>query len=274
MRGVAPRGTSQADTPNRINDGVRGAIRFAQGSPRSIGVRSRSVKSCGRRITLTNAAHRYGLEQLRTFHKPIDFGKNKGTVMGGYCSGRVGYRAKCESLLAIDVRRWKREACLSRPYFGWHWVSNGQRTSSIGVWGYGDRVELDYNKDGKKYRYPIFLASTRCNLGGHRTWFQCPTAGCGRRTAKLYLGNRYFACRTCYGLAYQSQSYSRYDRALTQAGKIRKRLGGCEGIAWSFPDKPKRMRWRTYERLRERCEGYEAIADGRLWEVFGRLLSR
>ena len=54
-------------------------------------------------------------------------------------------------------------------------------------------------------------------------------------------------------LAYQSQCCSPRDRALTQAGKIRRKLGGAEGIAWDFPEKPPRRRWRTYERLRDRC---------------------
>ena len=48
------------------------------------------------------------------------------------------------------------------------------------------------------------------------------------------------------------------DRALVQAGKICRSLGDDEGIVRPFPDKPKPMRWRAYDRLRERCERYEA----------------
>ena len=192
--------------------------------------------------------------------------------MGGYSSGRVAWRAKCEHLLSIDVRRWARGSYLGGGYFGWQWTRDGERISNIGVWGKGDRIELDYRKDDEDYRYPVYLTYTPCHLGGRRVWFRCPTVGCQRRAAKLYLGSRYFACRRCYNLAYQSQSYSAYDRALTQAGKIRNRLGGPEGIAWAFPDKPKRMRWRTYERLKARCDKYEEIADGRLWGRLARWL--
>ena len=146
-------------------------------------------------------------------------------------SGRVGWRAKCEHLLSIDVRRWARDGHLSRYYFGWQWSRDGEKTGNIGVWGHGDRIELDYTKDEEKYRYSVHLTYTPCYLGGKRVWFRCPSIHCQRRAAKLYLGSRYFACRRCYRLAYQSQCYSPYDRALTQAGKIRHRLGGEEGIA-------------------------------------------
>ena len=196
--------------------------------------------------------------------------------MGGYCSGRPGWRAKCENLLSIDVRRWARGGFLARGYFRWQWTVNGHNGCSIAVWPYqtAGRVELDYSKDGEKYRYGVNLTSTRCHLGGNRTWFRCPTWKCNRRAAKLYLGSRYFACRRCYRLAYQSQCYGWRDRALTQAGKLRRRLGGSEAIADDFPSKPPRMRWRTYERLRARCDRYEEIYDSGLWTFLARMLDR
>ncbi len=192
--------------------------------------------------------------------------------MGGYSSGRVGWRAKCENLLSIDVRRWARGGNLSRRYFGWQWTINGDRTCTIGVYTSDNHIELAYTKDGEQYRYPVRLTYTPCYLGGARRWFVCPSVRCQRRAAKLYLGSRYFACRRCYNLAYQSQCYSHHDRALTQAGKIRLKLDGEEGIAWPFPDKPKRMRWRTYERLRKRCEQHEGIANERLLNLAARWL--
>ena len=42
-----------------------------------------------------------------------------------------------------------------------------------------------------------------------------------------------------------------------QAAKIRRALGGPEGILDDFPDRPKGVHWRTYERLYRRCEAYE-----------------
>jgi len=49
--------------------------------------------------------------------------------------------------------------------------------------------------------YPVRLDWTACNFGGERTWFLCPTMGCGRRVAILY-GGEIFACRHCYQLTY------------------------------------------------------------------------
>jgi len=194
--------------------------------------------------------------------------------MGGYCSGRTGWRAKCENCLSIDVRRWAREGYFSDTgYFRWFWTLEGG-TYGIRFWVHEKSCELDYQKDGESYRYPVYLSRTRCFLGGERIWFRCPADGCGRRVAKLYLGSRYFACRRCYRLTYQSQCYSPRDRALTQAGKIRRSLGGSEGIAWPFPDKPKRMRWRTYERLKERCDRYEARYDAWIWPILERAMAR
>jgi hypothetical protein len=38
-------------------------------------------------------------------------------------------------------------------------------------------------------------------------------------------GGRYFRCRLCRGLRYQSQREPDYDRAIEQANRIRERLG-------------------------------------------------
>jgi hypothetical protein len=96
---------------------------------------------------------------------------------------------------------------------------------------------------------------TPCHLGGGRSWFRCTATAdgryCGRRVAKLYLGDSgVFACRQCYGLAYASQLESLQHRGIGKARKIRMRLGGDANILDSFPAKPKRMHWRTYNKLR------------------------
>lgn len=65
-----------------------------------------------------------------------------------------------------------------------------------------DKEELDYK---------VQLVTTPCNLGGLRYWFVCPLVvndrPCGKRVGKLYLppGGKYFGCRSCYNLTYQSQ---------------------------------------------------------------------
>lgn len=64
----------------------------------------------------------------------------------------------------------------------------------------GEATELDYSVD---------LKATPCHFGGLRWWFLCPILQnenpCWKRVGKLYLaGGKYFGCRHCYGLTYQS----------------------------------------------------------------------
>jgi hypothetical protein len=77
-----------------------------------------------------------------------------------------------------------------------------------------------------------------------------------RRVGKLYLGGTYFLCRHCYGLAYDCQRESPPFRRLHQFQKLCRRLGADPPT--DIPPKPKRMRWRTYERLVARAEEADA----------------
>ena len=93
------------------------------------------------------------------------------------------------------------------------------------------------------------LAWTACNFGGERPWFICLRAGCGRRVAILYEPGRYFLCRHCYDLSYESQREDKTHRALRRAQKIRQRLGGSANMLEPFPERPKGMHHDTYMRL-------------------------
>jgi len=42
-----------------------------------------------------------------------------------------------------------------------------------------------------------------------------------------------------------------------RAQKIRRRLGGSSSLVEPFPQKPKGMRWRTYEHFREQAKAAE-----------------
>ena len=96
---------------------------------------------------------------------------------------------------------------------------------------------------------PASLKRTACNFGGERPWFICPGVRCGRRVAILYGPGKHFLCRHCYDLRYESQREDRASRALRRAQNIRKRLGGSANMLELFPEKPKGMHWRTYNRL-------------------------
>jgi hypothetical protein len=56
--------------------------------------------------------------------------------------------------------------------------------------------------------------------------------------------------------------------------KIKSRLcsvGGFDPEEWDLPPKPKWMRWRTYNRMVERSERYEAMVEEGLLEAIMRL---
>ena len=109
---------------------------------------------------------------------------------------------------------------------------------------------------------PIRL--TACHLGGVRPWFVCSVYSdgryCGRRAAILYCAGELFACRQCYGLSYASQQQTAVRRGLDKGRKIRMRLGGDADLLAAFPQRPKGMHQRTFQRLRARAE---AAAFGR-----------
>jgi hypothetical protein len=81
---------------------------------------------------------------------------------------------------------------------------------------------------------------------------------CGRRVTKLYGAGRLFACRHCYRLVYASQQEAAHQRGLLKSQKIRIRLGGSPSMLDEFPDKPKGMHWRTYDRL---CRVHDAAEE-------------
>ena len=99
----------------------------------------------------------------------------------------------------------------------------------------------------------VRIVRVPCRYGGARPYFICSgvVSGiiCGRGVAKLQGPGRYFLCRRCYHLAYASQNER--DRDLRRASKIRLRLGGDPGMFARFPERPKGMWRRTYERLRD-----------------------
>lgn len=136
---------------------------------------------------------------------------------------------------------------------GLQWSRNGETVASIGMRSEPGRVILMYRhrsvgEDWKDEEYLVYVARTPCNLGGSRAWFICPAAGCGRRVAILY-GDGIFACRRCYQLAYASSREDVAGRAMRRADRIRERLNWEPGILNGEGDKPKWMRWRTFERL-------------------------
>ena len=151
----------------------------------------------------------------------------KGAVLGGFGSTRWGWHSKAttvEECRSLDVNRWIREGIIvpeSRRWGSWVWTNRytNKQAASIGyevnTTGSPPWVRLYYTVtpwagDPVDYDYKIALVSTMPNYGGLRWWFVCPlvTGGraCMRRVGKLYMppGGRYYGCRHCYRLTYES----------------------------------------------------------------------
>lgn len=183
--------------------------------------------------------------------------------MGGSGSGtwhRFDTKTTTGECHSVDVRYLHRRGLLeSGWWFSLRWSRAGRETGSIrgGVEGKGrsERVILLYrHRPGpggtwEDVREPVSLTWTACNFGGERPWFVCPGAGCGRRVAILYGPGRYFLCRYCYDLVYESQRENGMYRALHKAQAIRERLGGSANMMEPFPERPKGMHHDTYMRL-------------------------
>lgn len=75
-------------------------------------------------------------------------------------------------------------------------------------------THTNHNGESERYFYNVIMATTVCNFGGVRYWFICPLNNCGRKVAKLYkpLGEKYFGCRHCYDLSYESRNECRLAR--------------------------------------------------------------
>jgi hypothetical protein len=123
----------------------------------------------------------------------------------------------------------------------------------------------------------ITLAPLARHYGGRQWFFFCSATN--RRTSVLWLppGARQFASRHAWPgkVAYRSQFLTAMDRAYLGMERIKRRLiGDLDPQEWELPPKPKWMRWKTYHRLVERFEEYEAALDAGALSRVRRLLRR
>lgn len=191
--------------------------------------------------------------------------------MGGYGSGRPGWRPKAEQFRSLDITRLRKAGVLRPGHSGgWQWSVDGEKVASIGLRAETGRLILIYRTrpgggDWEDVEEPVTLTETDCHFGGTRPWFRCPGVRngkwCAKRVGKLYLGQRYFVCRHCLRLAYASQSEEPMHRHNRRANKIRMALGGEPGTASLPPRKPKGMHWRTYWRKMDAIDEADEAGD-------------
>ena len=122
-------------------------------------------------------------------------------------------------------------------------------------------IVLDLRGQGVPQR--IRVSWTKVHLGGERPWMHCPH--CQTRVAKLYRGLGGYFCRACVGNpAYASQRLSAQARAQYKACKLRLYLRGDAHLTVPFPERPRRMHQRTYDRLHRLGIDLEAGLSKRL----------
>ena len=134
-------------------------------------------------------------------------------------------RDTVEDCKSISVFWLKKQGYLKKDIIstsgGMRWTNSmGDYKGSIGfiIEMQEDRGQMRFqytytnpsNEEKEELDYFVNLVSTSCNYGNRRWWFICTTTNngvyCGRRVGKLYLGSggKFFACRHCYDLTYQS----------------------------------------------------------------------
>ncbi len=180
--------------------------------------------------------------------------------MGGFGSGRYSSMPTVEMGLTLDLNRLIRQRNV-RPgehisgTLTWTMTRSGKK---VGELGYEARltydgarwVRLHYLVNSVPMDYTVYLRSTPCNFGGVRWWWVCPLTGA--TVAKLYLppGAKTFAARDAYRLPYRSQRETRIDRTHARKAKVIKTLGGnYDNYDGYFPERPKGMHKKTYNRL-------------------------
>ena len=145
--------------------------------------------------------------------------------------------------------RWTVEKCKSlsinflnkHRYFnggirsgGCSWNRNGKPTGSIGftvsILERDEYIRFQYTQTDRhtqektEFDYKVKLDWTHCHFGGRRWWFICPLVvngrTCNRRVGILYLASgKYFGCRHCHNLTYESCKEShRFDRLFKNLG--------------------------------------------------------
>lgn len=155
--------------------------------------------------------------------------------MGGMGSGRIFFNKKLTVLdgLTLNINNmgftrerdfieaWKNDKFIDykNGYVRWTRKSDSGKiaTAEYNLSGQGDLIKLTliYTKKEEAINEEISISSTVHKGNGLRFWFLCPLIKnhnyCQNRVSKLYLPNgaKYFGCRECYELTYESCQNSR-----------------------------------------------------------------
>jgi hypothetical protein len=150
----------------------------------------------------------------------------------------------------LDVRYLKRLGLFTDQRI---FVSNGFRWPELRrIVGERYWLTLDFGQRVQHAR----VSWTRCYMGGWRPWMHCPY--CEKRVAKLLRGLGGYCCRTCIGNPlYANQKKSTHGRRHFGICKIRLQLLGYASLLEPFPERPRGMHRKRYERMKARALALE-----------------
>ena len=195
--------------------------------------------------------------------------------MGGYNSGRYGWRGVIENRKRLDIRECVRRGWLRPGSAGsYSWRRDGASCGSVDYTVLDGALELRYtilsgDDEGKRVQVTIPIRILPWRFGGQRRYWLCPS--CCRRCEIIAMAShgRGWACRRCLRLRYISQGLATADRLQRRADQLYARAGDDYGD--SFVRKRKWLRWRTFNGLMDRANAASNAADAAfLWRL-GRL---
>lgn len=200
---------------------------------------------------------------------------------------REGWRPHLESALSLSVSDLKRAGAIQpgRTCGGtWQWSRGGEPSGSISyrvaMADHTGTLTLTYtttDRNGGKqnHSYDVTLTSEPMRFGGVRWWFRCPYTS--RRVLKLYKFGSVdkFCARTAIRPlpTYASQRVSGMDAIQHARWRLRRKLGDPGDLRDNL-NKPRWMRWKTFDRFAERDEHLGEREDAAFVGHFGRLMTR
>lgn len=196
--------------------------------------------------------------------------ENIGGQMGGYGSGRQGWKPKAEHMQRLNVDKLHKSGDLQAGNFGtWQWSRYGEVYARVSWRADTAALMLDfgftpYGDETRQISQHIPIVRQPCHFGNFRLYFNCPAnrsgRACNRRAVNLYFRGGYFLCRHCQRVAYASQSEGALDRALRAADKRRAAIKADPGFE-SIAPKPKGMHWATYWRHMDVIDTADDLAN-------------
>ena len=197
--------------------------------------------------------------------------------MGGYGSGRNGWRPHIESAFVFDLSTFKkvyRDLANCRLSGSWVWRHNGECTARVSfVWQTHDDagfLRFNYHYNGEPVENLIEVVSVPLAIGGKRWWMFCPATG--KRACKLYLfpSLKQFLHRTAIypKPTYAIQRTSGRDKIVQQRWAIRRKLND-RGSLFDPLTRPKGMHRSTFNALQAKDNALADAERGMALSRFG-----